>query len=98
MTKSGVVQSFPRYKADPIGNRVDYRERLLPSALAGAPERLDVPARQIDGRTHGNRVADVVRKRGFGPLAQRLRGDQPVSRELQDIAIGSFEPAFAERS
>src|SRR2546430_12983410 len=42
---------------------------------------LDVAACDIDRRLHRNRVADIVRERGLGPLAQASRGDQPVSRE-----------------
>src|SRR2546429_9748566 len=57
----------------------------LSPALAGAFERLDVAACDIDRRLHRNRVADIVRERGLGPLAQASRGDQPVSRELQYV-------------
>src|SRR6266545_6360143 len=58
---------------------------LLPPAPAGALERLDVAACDVDRRSHRDRVADIVGERRFGPLAQASRGDQPVSREFQDV-------------
>src|SRR4029077_20294485 len=56
----------------------------LPS-LRSTLDRLYVSAGEINRGPHRDGIADVIRERRLGPLPESLLGDQPVSRELQDI-------------